>query len=290
MPEASFRTLARIMAELRDPERGCAWDAAQTFASIAPYTIEEAYEVADAIERGDLDDLREELGDLLLQVVFHARLAEEVGAFDLDDVAAAITAKLIRRHPHVFDAHGGLRADGGLRDPAAIAEQWEAIKAVERSRRPARAAGRDDSPARDDPLAGDESLAGIARALPALTRAEKIARRAAAHGFDWSDPVEVVAKVREETDEVAEALRAGDPAALTEEIGDLLFSVANLARHAGVDPEAALRAGNDKFVRRFAGMVARLRADGLTLVGSDLAAMEAAWAAVKRSERTVPEA
>ncbi|WP_375454719.1 nucleoside triphosphate pyrophosphohydrolase [uncultured Methylobacterium sp.] len=273
MTETALRRLVRLMAELRDPERGCAWDAAQTSASLARYAVEEAHEVVDAIERGDPDDLREELGDLLLQVVFHARIAEEAGAFGLDDVAEAITAKLIRRHPHVFEADGTLLPAGGpRRDPAAVAAQWEAIKAAER-------AGKSSG------AAAPGHLAGIARTLPALTRAEKISRRAAEYGFDWTEAAEVVAKVREETDEVADALTAGDPAALEEEIGDLLFSVANLARHAGIDPEAALRAGNDKFVRRFAGMARRVEAGGGRLAGSDLAAMEAAWAAVKRAER-----
>ena len=279
MAETPLQTLTRLMAELRDPVRGCPWDVAQTSASIAPYAIEEAYEVADAIARGDRGDLRDELGDLLLQVVFHARIAEEAGAFALDDVAGAITAKLIRRHPHVFDACGALLPAGSLRDPASVAAQWEAIKAAER-------AAKDAKGARTDAGAGSEDLlGGVARTLPALTRAEKISRRAAGYGFDWAAAAEVVAKVREETGEVAEALQAGDRAALAEEVGDLLFSVANLARHAGIDPEAALRAGTDKFARRFSAMAARIAAAGGTLAEAGLPAMEAAWAEVKRAER-----
>ncbi|EIZ86534.1 MazG family protein [Methylobacterium sp. GXF4] len=269
---ASLRRLLRLMADLRDPERGCAWDVRQTFATIVPYTIEEAYEVADAVARGDRDDLRDELGDLLLQVVFHARMAEEEGAFGFDDVARAIGDKLVRRHPHVFEPDGTpLPAGSTLRDPAQVEAQWAAIKAQER-------AARDPGAAEPDPLGG------VARALPALARAEKISRRAAAYGFDWGNAAQVIDKVREETDEVAEALAAGDPQALSEEIGDLLFSVANLARHAGIDPETALRDGTAKFERRFAAMAAHLKAAGGELGRSDLAAMEAAWQAAKRDE------
>ena len=271
--DTPVRTLLRLMVDLRDPARGCPWDVAQTPASIVPYTIEEAYEVADAVERGDMADLRDELGDLLLQVVFHARMAEEAGAFAFDDVARAIADKLIRRHPHVFDADGALLPRGsGPRDPATVEVQWAAIKERERSER-------GDAPAEPDPLGG------VAQALPALARAEKISRRAASHGFDWADAGQVIDKVREETDEVAQALAEGGRDALGEEIGDLLFAVANLARHARIDPEAALRAGNAKFERRFRAMSAALRAAGGDLGRSDLAAMEAAWAAVKRDER-----
>ena len=275
MDQPPVERLLRLMADLRDPARGCPWDAAQTAASIVPYTIEEAYEVADAVARGDATDLRDELGDLLLQVVFQARIAEEAGAFAFDDVARAITAKLIRRHPHVLDAQGRLLPAGsGARDPAGVAAQWAAIKAQERA-------------ARGEP--GHDLLGGVARALPALARAEKLSRRAAAYGFDWGEAAQVVAKVREEADEVAEALGRDDPAAVAEEVGDLLFSVANLARYAGLDPEAALRAGNAKFERRFAAMAAHLRAAGGQLGRSDLAAMEAAWQAAKRAERADPD-
>ncbi|WP_238249898.1 nucleoside triphosphate pyrophosphohydrolase [Methylobacterium persicinum] len=263
--------LLRLMAALRDPERGCAWDVAQTFATIVPYTIEEAYEVADAVARGDRDDLRDELGDLLLQVVFHARMAEEEGAFAFDDVARAIAAKLIRRHPHVFAADGSLLPEGSpRRDPAAVEAQWAAIKAQERAGKP---------------MPAPDPLGGVAHALPALARAEKVSRRAASYGFDWDDAAQVIDKVREETDEVAEALAQGEAGALAEEIGDLLFSVANLARHAGIDPEAALRDGTAKFERRFKAMAEALRAEGGELGRSDLAAMEAAWGRVKRAEK-----
>ncbi|MCJ2122173.1 nucleoside triphosphate pyrophosphohydrolase [Methylobacterium sp. J-077] len=269
----ALRRLLRLMADLRDPGRGCAWDVRQTFSTIVPYTIEEAYEVADAVARGDRDDLRDELGDLLLQVVFHARMAEEEGAFAFDDVAKAIGDKLVRRHPHVFDADGTpLPAGSALRDPAQVEAQWAAIKAQERA-------------ARDPGAAAPDPLGGVARALPALARAEKISRRAAAYGFDWGNAAQVIDKVREETDEVAEALAAGDPQALSEEIGDLLFSVANLARHAGIDPETALRDGTAKFERRFAAMAEHLKAAGGELGRSDLAALEAAWQAAKRDER-----
>ena len=276
MTDTLMQVLLRLMAHLRDPERGCAWDVAQTFDSIAPYTLEEAYEVADAIARGDMDDLREELGDLLLQVVFHARMAEEAGAFSFADVARGLAAKLVRRHPHVFDAHGNLLPDRApARDPEGVGRLWEAVKAEERRIKATSGQGRGEP----------GPLSGVAQALPALTRAEKISRKAAGYGFDWADATQVVAKVREETDEVAEALASGDRAELAEEIGDLLFSVANLARHAGVDPESALRAGNAKFERRFEAMAARLQADGTSLAESDLSAMEAAWTAVKRAER-----
>lgn len=274
--DSPMRALLRLMAALRDPERGCAWDVAQTFATIVPYTIEEAYEVADAVARGNRDDLRDELGDLLLQVVFHARMAEEEGAFAFDDVARAIAAKLIRRHPHVFAPDGSLLPPGSpRRDPAAVEAQWAAIKAQERASKE-----RGDRPPAADPL-GD-----VAQALPALAQAEKVSRRAAAYGFDWEDAAQVIGKVREETDEVAEALERGEAAALAEEIGDLLFSVANLARHAGIDPEAALRDGTAKFERRFRAMAEELRAEGGELGRSGLAAMEAAWGRVKLSEKT----
>ena len=273
MTAAPIDTLLRLMAALRDPEQGCAWDVAQTPASIVPYTIEEAYEVADAVERGDPDDLRDELGDLLLQVVFQARMAEEAGAFGFDDVAASLCAKLIRRHPHVFDARGAVLAPEDRPDPEAVKAAWERIKAQERSVKAVR--GRTPAPA---------PLDGVPRTLPALTRAEKISRKAAGYGFDWPNAREVVAKVREEADEVEESLKDGDATAVAEEIGDLLFSVANLARHAGVDPEEALRRGTRKFERRFAAMAARLEAEGGSLSDGNLAAMEAAWQAVKREK------
>ncbi|GJE02646.1 nucleoside triphosphate pyrophosphohydrolase [Methylobacterium isbiliense] len=261
MSSTPIERLLAIMARLRDPETGCPWDLQQSFATIVPYTIEEAYEVADAVDRGDLDDLRDELGDLLFQVVFQARIAEEAGAFRFDDVATAIADKMVRRHPHIFGAVRDL-------DPEAVRAQWEAIKAREKAGRPE----------------AQGALAGVPLALPALTRAEKISRKAAAVGFDWPDAAQVVAKVREETGEVEEALAAGDAEAVAEEIGDLLFSVANLARHARVDPEEALRRANEKFRRRFAAMEAEVTAGGQSLAAAGLAAMEEAWLQVKCRE------
>lgn len=280
MNEAPIDRLLALMARLRDPERGCAWDVAQSYETIVPYTIEEAYEVADAVERGDRGDLRDELGDLLLQVVFQARIAEEEGAFRFDDVAEAICAKLIRRHPHVFDASGNfLPPERRPTDPAAIQAAWETIKARERAEK---AAGGQEAGKAE--AAGP--LSGVSRALPALARADRISKRAAGVGFDWPDAAQVLAKVREETDEVEESLEEGNPEAVFEEIGDLLFSVANLARHAGVDPEEALRRGTLKFERRFTAMAARLAAEGQALEGTPLPTMEAAWQAVKRDEKT----
>ncbi len=275
MTNRSIDTLLHVMATLRDPIVGCPWDVAQTPASIVPFTIEEAYEVADAVDRGDPEDLKDELGDLLLQVVFQARMAEEAGGFDFSDVAAGIVAKLIRRHPHVFAADGTLLPpERRLDDPAAVEAAWSRIKAGERAEKAARG--------RAQPAV--TPLDGVPPALPALTRAEKISRKAAGYGFDWANAREVIGKVREEADEVEESLGAGDPEAVAEEIGDLLFSVANLARHAGVDPEEALRRGTKKFERRFAAMAAQLEAEGRTLASSDLRAMEAAWQTVKRGE------
>lgn len=263
--------LLALLAQLRDPETGCAWDVAQDFSSIAPYTVEEAYEVADAIARGDAEDLRDELGDLLLQVVFHARIAEEAGLFAFPDVVRAVMEKMVRRHPHVFAPDGALLPAGSpRRDPEAVAAQWAAIKAEERRAKPPREPG---------------PLAGIPLPLPALTRAEKLSARAATYGFDWTDPAQVVLKVREEIDEVADAMANGTRAAVAEELGDLLFSVANLARHLGIDPEYSLRKGNMKFERRFNAMAAVLETRGTGLADSDLDAMEAAWAAVKISEK-----
>lgn len=266
----TIEPLLALMAALRDPETGCPWDIAQTHASIAPYAVEEAHEVVDAIRRDDPEDLRDELGDLLFQVVFHARMAEEAGRFGFADVVGAIVAKMIRRHPHVFAPDGSPVPPGSaLRDPAAVARQWTAIKAAERAGRPETAG----------------PLDGIAQALPALSRAEKLSSRAAAYGFDWTDPADVIAKVREETDEVADALAHGTRADLAEEVGDLLFSVANLARHLGIDPEYSLSSGNMKFARRFTAMAGRLAADGTSLEDASLDTMEAAWVAAKRAEK-----
>lgn len=243
--------LVAIMARLRDPVSGCEWDVAQDFASIAPYTIEEAYEVADAIARDDLVDLKDELGDLLLQVVFHARIAEEAGAFALPDVVAAISDKMERRHPHIF----GDRAEGGH-------HLWEQIKAEERA-----AKGEADAPT--------GALDGVALGLPALLRAEKLQKRAARVGFDWPDADGARAKVDEELAEVEDA---ATPAEVEEEIGDLLFSVVNWARKLGVNAEAALRDANAKFERRFAAMEA-LAGDGFQDLSLDQ--KEAVWQAIK---------
>ncbi len=248
-PAADIAPLQRIMARLRDPRRGCEWDVAQTFATIAPYTIEEAYEVADAIERGDMAALKDELGDLLLQVVFHSRIAQEAGHFTLADVVAAICDKMVRRHPHVFG--------DGQPSPG-----WEQIKAAERA----------------ETIADESALAGVARALPALARAEKLQRRAARVGFDWDDVREVGAKILEEMDELS---RAEMPDHVAEEAGDLLFAAVNLVRHHGVDAEAALRAANAKFERRFRAMEALAGGGFATL---DLAAQEALWQQAKQGE------
>lgn len=250
MPENRTTPVDRlrvIMRRLRDPERGCEWDSVQTFATIAPYTIEEAYEVADAVERGDLDDLRDELGDLLLQVVFHARIAEESGAFDFDDVAAAISAKMERRHPHIF----GDAETGGH-------HLWEQIKAEER-----------------DAKGHVSALDGVAIGLPALLRAEKLQKRAARTGFDWPDPSGARAKIDEELAEV----EAAPDDERAEEVGDLLFAVVNWARKLDIDPEAALRAANAKFEQRFHAMEA---AAGDTFASLPLDAKEDLWLAAKR--------
>ncbi len=247
------------MAALRDPERGCPWDLEQDFGTIAPYTIEEAYEVADAIERDDLDGLVDELGDLLFQVVFHARMAEEAGAFDFDDVARGISDKMLRRHPHVF-------GDVTVESRAAQNRAWESHKAAEREAR-GLADGRAPS-----------ALDGVALALPALMRAHKLQRRAARVGFDWPDIFPVFDKVAEEIAEVrAELGEHGTAASRTDEIGDLLFACVNLARHAGVDAEAALRGANDKFDRRFRAVEAALAADGKSTETASLDEMERLW-------------
>lgn len=250
---ADIMPLADVMARLRDPASGCPWDIQQDFASIAPYTIEEAYEVADAIERNDMDALRDELGDLLLQVAFHSRMAEQAGYFGLQDVIDGITRKMIRRHPHIF-GEGVSREDGHT--------HWEAIKAVER-------ADRDPDPS---------ALAGVAHALPALLRAEKLQKRAARTGFDWPDIKGVIAKIEEELQEVREAASLEEH---HEEIGDLLFAVVNLARHLKVDAEVALRAANSKFEARFRAMEAHA-AEGFADLTLD--EKEALWQAVKRQE------
>jgi nucleoside triphosphate diphosphatase len=260
--------LIEIMAALRTPGSGCPWDLEQSFATIAPYTIEEAYEVADAVARGDLDDLRDELGDLLLQVAFHARMAQEAGAFDFGDVVHAITQKLLRRHPHVFGDAGNLSTD-------AVNAQWERIKAEEKAERGAGRGG---------------VLAGVPVALPALTRALKLQAKAGQVGFDWNDPLAVLAKIREEADEIEAEIVNGRRAEAGEEVGDLLFAVVNLARHVGTDPEDALRATNAKFERRFAAIEHALAARGKSPTDSTLAEMDALWNDVKAAENRAPDA
>lgn len=272
-PSRDIAGLIAIMAALRTPYTGCPWDLEQDFSTVAPYTIEEAYEVADAIARGDMGDLTDELGDLLLQVVFHARMGEEAGLFDFGDVVEAITAKLIRRHPHVF-------GDQNRTDAEAVKGAWSRIKAEEkaaRAERRARAGLPPDSTGR--------ILDGVPLPLPALTRALKLQEKAGKVGFDWRDARQVLAKIREEADEVAEALDLEDRAALQDEVGDLLFAVVNLARHAGIDPEAALRGTNDKFTRRFAHIEDRLAAQGRRPQETSLADMEALWGEAKARER-----
>lgn len=269
-PSRDIERLLEIMAALRTPDTGCPWDLAQDFATIAPYTIEEAYEVADAIARGDLDDLCDELGDLLLQVVFHARLAQERGAFDFGAVVEAITAKMIRRHPHVF-------ADAQGRDVAAVNVAWDAIKAQEKAQRAQRRQARGLPP---EPRQG-RTLDGVPAGAPALTRAVKLQDKAAKVGFDWPDVRPVLAKIREEIDEVEAEIVSGDRKAAAEEVGDLLFALANLARHLDVDPEAALRGTNQKFVRRFAHIEDRLAQAGRTPDGASLDEMEALWQEAK---------
>jgi len=269
-PSRDISRLLEIMAALRTPGTGCPWDLEQDFASIAPYTIEEAYEVADAISRGDLDDLCDELGDLLLQVVFHARMAQEQGAFDFGDVVTAVTAKMIRRHPHVFgDAHG--------RDVAAVNAAWDAIKAEEKAAKAARRRQRGLPP---EPEAG-RVLDNVPAGAPALTRAVKLQAKAAKVGFDWPQTQLVLDKIREEIDEVEVEIAAGDREAAAGEVGDLLFAMANLARHLGVDPEAALRGTNRKFVDRFGYIEDRLAVEGRTPAEASLDEMEALWQAAK---------
>ncbi|TMJ28568.1 MAG: nucleoside triphosphate pyrophosphohydrolase [Alphaproteobacteria bacterium] len=259
--------LLEIMAALRTPGTGCPWDLEQDFASIAPYTIEEAYEVADAIARGDLGDLREELGDLLLQVIFHARMAQEQGAFDFSDVVEMLTEKLVRRHPHVFGEAQGLTA-------AAVEGLWDQIKTQEQAQKSRR----------DSAQHIGSALAGVPVALPALTRALKLQAKAGKVGFDWNDPGAVLAKIREETGEIEAELTRNDRTAAGAEIGDLLFAVVNLARHVGTDPEAALRGTNQKFERRFAAIERVLDQRGKTPAESTLAEMDDLWNAAKVAE------
>ena len=253
--------LREIMRRLRDPDSGCPWDIEQSFETIAPYTIEEAYEVADAIRSGDREALRGELGDLLLQAVYHSQMAAEEGSFDFDDVARGIAEKMIRRHPHVF----GDTQIGSAEEQTA---HWEEVKQAERAAEP-----------------DDSALAGIALALPALMRAQKLQRRAARVGFDWPDHTGVLDKITEEAAEVADAHATGTKADITEEYGDLLFTVAVLGQHLDIDAEEALTAANHKFERRFRGVEARLAANGKRPQDSDLAEMDALWNEVKAIEK-----
>ena len=261
-PAGGMPRLLEIMRRLRDPDTGCPWDIEQDFASIAPYTIEEAYEVADAIERQAWDELQGELGDLLLQTVYHAQMGAEAGLFTFDSIANAIADKMVARHPHVFgDESRDKSAEQQTRD-------WEAIKATERKARAAHGV-----------------LDDVAVGLPALTRAVKLQKRAARVGFDWPHIGQVVDKIAEEAGELAEAQASLTQAEIEEEFGDLLFVVANLARHLNVDPETALRAANAKFTRRFRAIEAALAADGRSPEDSDLAEMDALWDAAKAAER-----
>ncbi len=257
--------LLNIMAALRTPETGCPWDLEQSFATIAPYTIEEAYEVADAIAQGNLVSLKEELGDLLFQVVFHARMAEEQGAFDFNDVVQGLSDKMEARHPHVFGTHAIETAEQQT-------QNWEVMKAKERAAKRA-----------DDP----SLLADIPLALPALMRAEKLTKRAARVGFDWPSLDEVFEKLTEEIGETQEAIAEGDQAHIEEEIGDVLFVLANLARKAKIDPEVALRSANAKFERRFRWIEEALHRDGKTPETSSLEEMDGLWNLAKRHERNL---
>ncbi|MDA0425687.1 nucleoside triphosphate pyrophosphohydrolase [Stutzerimonas frequens] len=266
--------LLHLMARLRDPQHGCPWDLQQNYASIVPHTLEEAYEVADAIESGDFDHLPGELGDLLFQVVYYSQLAQEEGRFEFATVVDAITRKLIRRHPHVFP-DGDLYGSPELPrlDEAAIKQRWEEIKAEERAEK---AAAPEQLSLLDD----------VPSALPALRRAAKLQKRAAQVGFDWPEALPVVDKVREELGEVLEAMSENDPQAIAEELGDLLFVVVNLARHLKVDPENALRAANGKFERRFRFIEQALREAGRPIESCDLEELDGLWGEAKKAERS----
>ena len=269
-PSRDISSLIVIMAQLRTPVTGCPWDLEQNFATIAPYTIEEAYEVADAIARGDLDDLKDELGDLLLQVVFHARMAEESGAFDFGDVVEAITRKMIRRHPHVF-----ADKDGKL-TPSDVKGAWDRIKAEEKAEHAARRSQRQQD--------HKSLLANVKTGQPALARAIELQRKASTVGFDWNDPRAVLRKIREEADEIESALDRADKDELAHETGDLLFALVNLARHVGADPEMALRGTNAKFERRFAFIERALATQGRSPEEATLEEMDALWNEAKERE------
>ncbi|TRB02848.1 MULTISPECIES: nucleoside triphosphate pyrophosphohydrolase [Rhizobium/Agrobacterium group] len=267
--------LIEIMEALRQPETGCPWDIVQTFETIKPYTIEEAYEVADAIERKDTDDLCDELGDLLLQVVFHARIAEEMGEFAFGDVVHAVTSKMIRRHPHVF-------AVSSADTPETVKLQWDQIKAEEKRERAERRARRGIT---EDFKAG--FLGGVQRSQPALTEALKLQEQAARVGFDWSDPAPILDKIEEEIAELREALAEGRPEKVADELGDLIFALVNIGRHVKTDPENALRGTNTKFRRRFNHIETSLNDNGETLQAASLERMEDLWQAAKRIERSL---
>jgi ATP diphosphatase len=269
-PSRDIARLIEIMAALRTPVTGCPWDLEQNFATIAPYTIEEAYEVADAIARDDLDDLKDELGDLLLQVIYHARMAEESGAFAFGDVVESITAKMIRRHPHVFGP------DAGVTTQDVVNRNWRRIKAEEKAERARRRGISNDEP--------PSLLASVKPGLPALTRALELQKQAATVGFDWNDPRAVLAKIREEADEIEAALDADHTDQVVEEAGDLLFAVVNLARHMKADPESTLRMANAKFAARFAYIERALGRRGTTLADSSLQEMDALWNEAKAAE------
>ena len=264
-PASAFLKLIDVMSKLRNPESGCPWDLEQSYSTIAPYTIEEAYEVADAIERGDMTDLKEELGDLLFQVVFHSQMAAEDGAFDIADVTSGIADKMVRRHPHVFESPDA-------RSSTEQTRAWERIKADERA-----------SKASD---VNPSALDGVALSLPALLRAEKLQNRAARVGFDWAEAEPIFDKLEEETQEVRDAIQSGIRDDIEDELGDLLFVAANLSRRLDVDPEQALRRANAKFERRFRAMEAEATADGVNFADLTLDEQESYWQRVKRGEKT----
>jgi ATP diphosphatase len=261
-PSRDISRLIEIMAALRNPDGGCPWDLEQTFSTVAPYTIEEAYEVAEAIAENDMDALRDELGDLLLQSVYHAQMASETGAFDFGDVVEAITTKLIRRHPHVF-------GDADARAAGAAKGQWERIKAEEKAERG---------------VTHDGLLGGVPVAIPSLMRALKLQQKAGTVGFDWNDPRAVIAKLKEEIGEIEAEIGGGKPERIEDEVGDLLFAAVNLARHLKVDPDQALRRTNAKFTRRFGTIETALAAEGRTPAEASLDEMEALWQRAKKDE------
>lgn len=265
LPKNDLDGLLDLMARLRSPDGGCPWDLEQTFATIAPHTIEEAYEVADAIERGDLHHLKDELGDLLFQVVFYAQMAKEQGAFDFHAIAAAITEKMVRRHPHVFGTQVGID------DAQAQVDNWEALKAVERQTK-----GESDQPI--------GALADVSRGFPALMRAHKLQKRAARVGFDWPDVAPVFDKFREEVAELEAEIEKRDERAIEHEIGDLLFTCVNLARKLGVDGEVALARANGRFESRFGYIEQTLWAEGKTVDGTDLNELDRLWSAAKTAQ------